>query len=161
VNASILSKVYNFDLVTPTISSGTIACNTNSLNTAYPHYAKFEDIITFSISSSENIIEPTGSLAETEVEASGSGTDWVASIEVTPSVTENGGLPVAIALNIIDQEGNTSSLITLPVPNTSSVIVDQTPPSLSCGSCYAKIKTTDNDYYAKSGDEVILEIQAS
>ena len=149
------SETYNFDLVVPTVAGAVIACNTNSLNSTYPHYATLEDIVTFSVTGSEDIIAPTGTLAETVVATTGSGTDWVASIEVAASVSENGGLPVAISVTLIDLEGNSSETITVPVPNTSSVIIDHTSPSLSCGNCYAKIKTTANDYFAKANDDVI------
>tara|TARA_B100000686_G_scaffold76341_1_gene82290 strand:- start:12634 stop:24201 length:11568 start_codon:yes stop_codon:yes gene_type:complete len=154
-------ETFVFDLDVPEISNATISCaKAAPFNQHYPHYAKEDDIIRVSMTTDQAVTAVSGTIAGFAISAGGlNGTSPTAAVTVTTAYP-TGTVPFVI--KVTDENGNESDQLTAAIPNTSSVIVDTEAPNLSCLSCYFTIKTTPaNDYYAKSGDNIIVNMQAS
>ncbi|MEC9307402.1 MAG: hypothetical protein VX957_03385, partial [Candidatus Neomarinimicrobiota bacterium] len=154
-------ETFVFDLDIPQISNAIISCaKTAPFNQHYPHYAKAGNIITVSMTTDQQVSGVTGTIGEFAISAGGlNSTSPSAAVTVTTAYTDG---TVPFVIKVEDENGNESTQLTAPIPNTSSVIIDTESPNLSCLSCYVTIKTTpDADYYAKSGDNIIVSMQAS
>ena len=141
------------DNTAPTLSSVTIA--SNNTNDAY---AKVGDVITLSITSSEDLTAaPTVFLAgrsATVNDVGGSASNFTATI--TGSTTDTQG-QVAISIAFTDLSGNAGTTVTATT-NGSSVTYDRGVPTLSAVTVTSN---NDNTAYAKQGDIVTLSFTSS
>jgi len=141
------------DNTAPTLSSVTIA--SNNTNDAY---AKVGDVITLSITSSEDLTAaPTVFLAgrsATVNDVGGSASNFTATI--TGSTTDTQG-QVAISIAFTDLTGNAGTTVTATT-NGSSVTYDRAVPTLSAVTVTSN---NDNTAYAKQGDIVTLSFTSS
>ena len=141
------------DNTAPTLSAVTIA--SNNTNDAY---AKVGDVITLSITSTEDLTAaPTVFLAgrsATVNDVGGSASDYTATI--TGSSTDTQGA-VAISIAFTDLTGNAGTTVTATT-NGSSVTYDRAVPTLSAVTVTSN---NDNTSYAKQGDIVTLSFTSS
>ena len=139
------------DNTAPTLSSVTIA--SNNTNDAY---AKVGDVITLSITSSEDLTAAPTVLAgrsATVNDVGGSASNFTAAI--TGSTTDAG--QVAISIAFTDLTGNAGTTIAATT-NGSSVTYDRAVPTLSAVTVTSN---NDNTAYAKQGDIVTLSFTSS
>ena len=148
---------FAFDLDIPEIENAVISvAKTAPFNQSYPHYAKDNDVITVSMTTDETITAVGGDIQSQSVDAGGlNSTSPTAAVQVTSAFDEGS---VTFSVDLMDINGNLVSL-SLPIPNSTSVIIDLVSPNVSCAECYVTLQTApDEDYYAKSGDNVKLEL---
>lgn len=98
----------DFDVVAPTLSSVTIASNNSN---PYEQYARKDDTITLTYTSSETINSPTTvTIAGQAADATNSsGNDWTSTYVVTTDATEGNA---AISIAFTDDMGNAGTTVT-------------------------------------------------
>ena len=154
-------ETYDFDLVAPVINTvGITAPKSAPWNQTFPHYAKNEDEIRLTFATDE-AIETMSVTVYSSWQAAPQNLSSTAPYAILDAVT---GMPenssVTFSATLRDANGN--GVTATDVNDGSSVITDFTPPILDNGTTnFVKIITTDDDYYAKSGDQVVLTIKAN
>jgi DNA-binding protein Fis len=133
----------------PTLDTVTMASNNS--NTAY---AKTGDIITLSITASENIQEPTVTIAGSAANVSGSNASWSATYAMQAGDSE-GAVSLSIAFS--DSGGNPGTTVTA-VTSGSAVTFYKSTPTLSA---VTMASNNSNTAYAKVGDVITLSITGS
>ena len=113
------------DNVVPTLPSVSITSDNANSN-----YAKVDDTITLTITSSENISSPTVTIAGNSASVSGSGTSWSATYAMQVTDTEG---TVSFNIAFSDTTGNAGTAVT-STTDASSVTFDRTAPAVAVPS---------------------------
>ena len=154
-------ETFDFDLVAPVVNSiGITAPKSAPWNQTFPHFAKNEDEIRLSFTTDEAIESMSVTVFSAWAGAAQnlSSTSPYAILDAVSGMPENS--TVTFSATLRDKNGN--GVTVTDVNDGSSVITDFTPPILDNGSTnFVKMITADDDYYAKSGDQVILTIKAN
>ena len=154
-------ETFDFDLVAPVANSiGITAPKSAPWNQTFPHFAKNEDEIRLSFTTDEAIESMSVTVFSAWAGAAQnlSSTSPYAILDAVSGMPENS--TVTFSATLRDKNGN--GVTVTDVNDGSSVITDFTPPILDNGSTnFVKMITADDDYYAKSGDQVILTIKAN
>ena len=154
-------ETYDFDMIAPTISNQTISAPKDApFNQTYPHYAKEGDQIKMTFTSDEAISTLTGNFhGNSNISAQNlDSTSPYATINAVNTMPD--GSTVTFSFILKDSNGNSATISS--TENSSSVITDFTAPDINNGTTYYTSMITGNgDYFAKSGDNVVLSIKAS
>ncbi|MDB9939467.1 gliding motility-associated C-terminal domain-containing protein, partial [Cyclobacteriaceae bacterium] len=138
-----------FDTTLPTLSPVTIVSNNSTTS-----LARVGDVITLAITSSEDIIAPTVTIAGVTATVTGSNKIWSATYTVDASTTEG---TAAISIAFADLAGNNGTTV-IATTNGSSVRVDTSAPTLNPVTIASN--NADNTE-AKAGDVITITFTSS
>jgi gliding motility-associated-like protein len=145
VTATTNSSTVVFDKTAPTLNTvGISSSNSNNART------KVGDLVTIGFTSSESITTPVVTMVgQTASVTNTGGNTWTASYTITSS---NADGPITFNIVFADVTGNQGIAVTTTT-NSSSVLLDKTPPSLTSVSITSN---NINNTKAKTGDIVTI-----